>query len=46
MKLYSTLRVVAVAAIALGASTLYAALPIAGAAQATARPAINCAGLP
>src|SRR5579884_3840706 len=46
MKLYSTSRAVAVAAIALGASTLPAALPIAGAARATARPSINCAGPP
>src|SRR5689334_900182 len=46
MKLYSTSRVVAVAAIALGTSTLFAALPIAGVARATTRPAINCAGLP
>jgi hypothetical protein len=46
MKLYSTSRAVAVAAIALGASALPAALPIAGAAQTRAHPAINCAGLP
>src|SRR5579875_1054636 len=46
MKLYSTSRAVAVAAIALGASALPAARPVAGAAQAPAHPAINCAGLP